>query len=69
MDGTRRTTILATAAVAVPLLARQIVVGEKISGGSGKKQKPDPLTLVKGLTAAFEVTYNQTDNIEAEEEH
>ena len=28
--------------------------------GSGRK-KPDPLTLVKGLTAAFEATSNQPD--------
>ena len=38
------------------------------SQGSGKKQKPDPLPLGKGLTATFKATSNQIDTIEAEED-
>ena len=39
------------------------------SWGSGKKQRPDPLPLVKGFTVAFEATSNQTDTIKAEGKH
>ena len=68
MNSTRRTTILATAAVAIPLLARQIVAGVILhGGGGGKKRNTDLLPLGKGLTATFEATSNKTDPIKAEE--
>ena len=51
MTGNKRTVILATAAVALPLLAHQIVVGGIIHGVGGKKQHPDPPPLEKGLTS------------------
>ena len=38
MNGNRRMTILATAAVAVSLLARQIVAGEILHGGLGRNE-------------------------------
>ena len=66
MAGTRRTAILATAAVAILSLARQINVGVILHGGVVGKKKPEPLPLGKGLTTVFEATSNQTHSIDVE---
>ena len=68
MPGTRRTVILATSVLSAPLLACNIVAGKILHGGVGRNKNPEPLTLGKGLTAAFKETLNQTYTIKAEEE-
>ena len=67
MTGTRRTVILATAAVAIPLLARQIFAGEIIHGGVGRNESLTLCHWEMRLTAAFEAASNQTYPTKAEE--
>ena len=53
MTGTRRTAILETAAIAVPLLARQIFVGGVIHRGVGRNEILTRCHWERGLTTAF----------------
>ena len=68
MTGTRKSTILATAAIAVPFLSCQIVAGEILHGGVGGNESLTYSNWGRGLTDAFEATSDQTDLIKAEEE-
>ena len=63
MTGTRKSTILATAAIAVPFLSCQIVAGEILHGGVGGNESLTYSNWGRGLTAAFEVISNQTYSI------
>ena len=69
MTGTRRTAILETSAIAVPLLARQIFVGGIIHRGVGRNEILTRCHWERGLTTAFEATSNKIDPTEDEEEH
>ena len=61
MNGTIRTTILATAAVAVPLFSCQIISGEILHGVVGRNESPTLCHWERGLTATFEEPLNQLD--------
>ena len=68
MNGTRRTAISVTAAVAAPLLTRHIVVGEMLHGGVERNESLIRCHYKRGLTAGFEAVSNQTDTTKDEED-
>ena len=68
MNSTRRTVILTTAAIDVPLLSYQTVAGEFIHGGVGGKKSLNYSVYGRGLTTTFEETSNKIDPINSEEE-
>ena len=59
MTGTRKTVILATAAVAVPLLDHQITAGKFFHRAVGRNEILTHCDWERGLTAAFEAMSNQ----------
>ena len=63
MTGTRKTTILATAVIAVHLLSCQIFAVNILHSGVGGNKSLTYSNWGRGLTAAFEVISNQTYSI------
>ena len=68
ITGARRTAILATYAVAVTLLARQIVAGKILHGGVGINEILNRWHWERGLTAALKLKTNKIYTTNAEKE-